>query len=68
MILNILNTYDELNDFTKEELIKMVIALDQVADEAKNTINKLTDCNNKLLGELGYDDLKVSQRLEWKEC
>ena len=68
MILNILNTYDELNDFTKEELIKMVIALDQAADEAKNTINKLTDCNNTLLGELGYDDLKVSQRLEWKEC
>lgn len=68
MILNILNTYDELNDLTKEELIKMVIALDQVADEAKNTINKLTDCNNALLGELGYDDLKVSQRLEWKEC
>ena len=68
MILNVLNTYDDLNDFTKEELIKMVIALDQVTDEAKNTINKLTDCNNALLGELGYDDLKVSQRLEWKEC
>lgn len=65
MLKNVIENYDDLNEFTKEELIKIVIALDKVADEAKTTINKLVECNNKLLSELEMNDQTIVKKQNW---
>lgn len=46
-----IKNYDDLNDYTKEDLIAIIKVMDEAIDQAKKTINSLSVLNDELLKE-----------------
>lgn len=54
-----IDNYKVLNDFSKEELIEIVINLDKLVEQQRVAMRKSMELNNKLLDEVGYKGEKL---------
>lgn len=51
-----IKNYDDLNDYSKEDLIAVIKVMDEAIDQAKETIDSLCTLNDELLKE--HEELK----------
>ena len=55
-----IENYDVLNKFSKEELISIVIEFDKLIEQSRTALKKSVELNNKLLKEVGIKEtLKI---------